>query len=161
MAYNPNQPRAKDGKWDGAGGASGSHAAGVNNVGKSRIAPNAVQMIRNAKQGVTVSTRGEVPTKGYMVSVRGRTHVLSDSDLKSKAADGLLNDYAAKNRDELDKPGSHIGVWRDHHTGKIYLDVSQNLSNQREAVKAGKAGNQIGIWDVKRKRFINTGGTGD
>lgn len=160
MAYNPNQARAKDGKWEGAGGSSGEHAAGINSVGKQSVSSKVLDVIRNNPGGFSVSPQGTVPTKGYMVSIPGRTKILSGGDLHGKAAQGIINDYARKNSDVLSKPGAHIGGWQDSKSGKVYLDVSHNIGSQRAAVKAGKAHNQIAIWDVKRSREIQTGGTG-
>lgn len=161
MAFNPNQPRAKDGKWDGAGGVGGgSHAAGVNGVGKSSVSSKVLDVIRNNPNGFSVSPKGDVPTKGYMVAVPGRSHVLSDNELHGPAAHEIIESYARKNADALREPGAHIGGWRDSASGKTYLDVSHNIPRVREAVKAGKAANQIAIYDVKRGREIQTGGTG-
>ncbi len=120
-----------------------------------------LDVIRNNPGGFSVSPQGDVPSKGYMVSIPGRTKILSQGDLHGKAAQGIINDYARANADVLSKPGAHIGGWQDGGSGKVYLDVSHNVGNQREAVKMGKAHNQIAIWDVKRSREIKTGGTGE
>lgn len=160
MAYNPDQPRANDGKWTGAGGSAGNHAAGTNNVGKQHVSPKALDVIRKNPNAFSVTKNGDVPNKGYMVALQGRERVLSDQDLRGPAAHSILNDFARKNADVLNQPGAHIGGWRDQATGKVYLDVSHNITRQREAVKTGKANNQIAIWDVKRQREIRTGGTG-
>ena len=161
MAFNPNQPRAKDGKWEGAGGDKGGHAAGVNNVGKPLIAPSVVDTIRNNPNGFSVRPTGEVPTKGYMVAVPGRTKILAKDALHGDAAKDIINDYARANADVLSKPSAHIGGWQDSKTGKVYLDIANNVPRVRDAVRAGKAGNQIAVWDVKRQREIRTGGTGE
>lgn len=160
MAFNPNQPREKDGKW-GAGGAGGGHSAGVNSVGKPVVHPSVVETIRNSPEGFSVTPSGESPTKGYMVSIPGRTKILDKGALAGHAAQGIIDDYARKNADVLGKSGAHIGGWHDKDSGKVYLDVSQNVASQREATKLGKLHNQIAIWDVKRKREIHTGGTGE
>lgn len=158
MAYNPSQSRAKDGKWDGAGGAAGSAASGTNQVGKTLVSSKVVDVILKNPHGFSVSPQGDVPTKGYMVAVPGRTRMLDVHALAGDGAHHIINDYARANKDVLSTPGAHIGGWQEG--GKVYLDVSHNVTNQRQAVKAGKAGNQIAIWDVKRQREIRTGGTG-
>lgn len=161
MAFNPNQPRDKNGEWTGAGGASGSHAAGINNVGKASVSDRVLDVIRKNPGGFSVTPKGDIPSKGYMVSMPGRSLILGDNELHGKAAQGIINDYARKNADVLKMPGAHIGGWRDNDTGKTHLDVSHNIPRVRDAVKAGKARNQIAIWDVKRSREIRTGGSGD
>lgn len=158
MAFNPNQPRAKNGEWSGAGGDSGRHSSGTNQVGRNHVSDRVLDVIRNNPHGFSVTADGIQPTKGYMVAVPGRTKMLALNAMHSEAAHAIVNDYARANADILKTPGAHIGGWQDK--GKVYLDVSHNVTNQRAAVKAGKAGNQIAIWDVKRKREIRTGGTG-
>lgn len=158
MTFNPNQARAKNGMWEGAGGDKGSHAAGTNSVGKTLVSPKVVDVIRQNPGGFSVSPDGKIPSRGYMVSVAGRTKILDEHALAGEGAHSIINDYARQNADVLKTPGAHIGGWTDK--GKVYLDVSHNVTNQRAAVKAGKMGNQIAIWDVKRQREIRTGGTG-
>lgn len=140
---------------------NGTHAAGVNNVGKGLVADKVLDVIRGSPQGASVTLNGETPTKGYMVAQHGRTQFVDTKDLTGPAARGILNDYAARNRDVLMKAGAHIGIWNDPKSGKTHLDVADNISRARAAVGRGKKQNQISIWDVKRQRTINTGGKGD
>lgn len=149
-------------KANGNGGiANGQHAAAVNQVGKGLVADRVLDVIRNSPQGASVTLNGETPTKGYMVAQHGRTQYVDTKALTGGAAKGILDDYAARNRDVLQRPGAHIGVWSDPKTGKTHLDVADNVSRARDAVGRGKRQNQISIYDVKRKRTINTGGKGD
>jgi hypothetical protein len=151
----------KDAKGHGSNTRGGTaHATGVNNVGKS-VSGKVLDVIRNSHTGFSVTPQGEIPTKGYMVSVSGRSQILDAAALRSQAAQGIINAYAAKNADILKQPGAHIGGWPDSATGNVHLDVSHNIQNRRAAVAAGKTQNQIAIWDVRRKREIRTGGTGD
>lgn len=161
MAFNPDQPRASNGKWEGAGGDKGGHSAQVNNIGKTLVSPSVVDTIRNNPNGFSVRPTGEQPTKGYMVAVPGRTKILAKDALHGEAAHAIINDYARANADVLSKPGAHIGGWQDKETGKVYLDIANNIPRVRDAVRAGKAGNQIAVWDVKRHREIRTGGSGE
>lgn len=138
----------------------GTHQAGVNNVGRNLVADKVLDVIRNSPHGASVTLSGETPTKGYMVAQHGRTQYVDTKDLTGGAAKGILNDYASRNKDMLQRPGAHIGVWNDPATGKTHLDVADNISRHREAVGRGKKQNQISIWDVRRKRTIDTGGTG-
>lgn len=141
--------------------AKGSHQSGVDKVGKSSVSARVLDVIRQSPTGFTVSPQGNVPTRGYMVSVPGRTRIVSTDDMKGPNGGAIVNDYARKNADALKDPRAHMGAWRDKATGNVHLDVSHNIPRQREAVTAGRTRNQIAIWDVKRKREIRTGGTGD
>lgn len=158
MAFNPNQPRAKNGEW--GTGDGGAHAAGINSVGRVPLTKGAIAAILKAPEGISVTTNGQQPKDGYMVSVPGRTTILENQELKSTDAPHVLAEFARKNADALSKPGAHIGVWKDSATGKVYLDVSNNVRGRGAAIKAGKAANQIAIYDVKRGKEVRTGGTG-
>jgi hypothetical protein len=155
MAFNPDQPRASDGKW-GQGGAP-NHQSGVNGVGKPVLAKKAVQAILSG-ENTSVRPNGAKPTHGYMVSVPGRTKILNGHELHQSDAEHTINDFARANADVLKDPSAHIGVWRDG--GKVYLDVSHNIAGKFAAIREGRKGNQIAIYDVKHNRVINTGGSG-
>lgn len=164
MAYNPNQPRASDGKWGaGGGGESGAHAGGVKHVGQPTVSSQVLAAVKGVRpgSGVSISLAGTQPKSGYMVSSHPeRTKIVNQRDLSGPAAEGILNDFARRNSDLLTKPGAHIGTWADPKSGKTYLDVSSNIPRARDAISEGKRANQISIYDVKRKRTIDTGGTG-
>lgn len=156
------EARQASAKANANGGVdNGTHAAGVNNVGKGLVADKVLDVIRNSPNGASITLNGETPTKGYMVAQHGRTQYVDTKSLTGGSAKGILNDYAARNKDVLSKPGAHIGVWNDPATGKTHLDVADNIPRQRDAVGRGKKQNQISIYDVKRQRTINTGGKGD
>lgn len=153
MAFNPNQPRAKNGEWDSAGGAAGSHAAGVNQVGRPAVTPKALSLIRRAPNGISVTPQGETPKGGYMVSVPGSRIISAREDPQH-----VIDEFARANAEALKTPGTYIGSWKN--AGKNYFDVSHNISDRNAAIQAGRARNQIAIFDVKRGREISTGGTG-
>lgn len=138
-----------------------AHQQNVEAVGRPVVSNKVLDVIRKNPHGFSVTPTGDQPKRGYMVAQPGRSHVLNDSELSSERAHQIIDDYVRKNRDVLSQPGAHIGGWRDNASGKTYLDVSQNISRARDAVKAGKARNQIAIWDVRRKRELRTGGTGN
>lgn len=137
-----------------------AHQNGVAQVGHQSVSDAAVDVARNHPAGFSVRPDGSVPMKGYMVSVRGRTQEVDPNTMKSNTR-AILEGYAHKNADALRWKGSHIGGWMDPATGRTHLDVTHNIPRQRVAVKVGRERNQIGIYDVKRNRVINTGGRGD
>lgn len=138
-----------------------AHQAGVGQVGQKTVSERVLDVIRSNPNGFSVTPKGDQPTKGYMVSVPGRSRILASNDLKGPAAQEIIEDYARRNSDILKQAGAHIGGWEDSKTSKVHLDVSHNISRASHAIRAGRERNQIKIWDVKRKREIDTGGTGD
>lgn len=156
MAYNPNEPRDRVGKWT----AGAAHSAAVEKVGRDSVSAKVLAVIRSNPRGFSVTPQGDVPKKGYMVAVPGHSRILSPQEFNGKNAQAIVNDYARKNAAILKEPGAHIGGWQDRKSKQVYLDVAHNIPRQRDAVKAGKSRNQIAIWDVKRRREIRTGGTG-
>lgn len=137
-----------------------AHQSGVGQVGRQSVSDKAVAVARDNPTGFSVRPDGTTPTKGYMVSMNGRTQEVEQSAMKSNAK-AILEGYAQKNADALRWKNAHIGGWMDPATGRTHLDVTHNISRQRVAVKVGKDRNQIGIYDVKRNRVIDTGGKGN
>lgn len=137
-----------------------AHQNGVAEVGHQSVSDKAIDVARNSNGGFSVRPDGSTPTKGYMVAVQGRTQEVAGDAMKSNTK-AILEGYAQKNADALRWKGSHIGGWTDPATGRTHLDVTHNIPRQSAAVKVGRERNQIGIYDVKRNRVINTGGTGD
>lgn len=151
----------KDAKGHGSN-KRGTHSAGIQKATRQvRVAPDVLDHIQKNPGGFSITPRGKTPTDGFMVSLPGRTRIVSEEDLRGPMGKRILADYAKQHSDVLRQPGAHIGGWTDKATGKTYLDVSQNIKNQDRAVAAGKAHNQIAIWDVKHGKEVNTGGTGD
>lgn len=159
MAYNPNQPRAANGEWGTGGGAA--HQAGVAGAGRHVVTKKAIETILKNPGGISVTPSGHVPTSGYMVAAQGRTKILNGHELMQHDAAHTIDEFARHNADLLKDPSAHIGVWKDEKSGKVYLDVAHNIQGRFSAIKEGKARNQIAIYDVKNKREIRTGGSGD
>jgi hypothetical protein len=84
--------------------------------------------------------------------------ILDAAELTGPRAVEIAIEYARNHSSALSLPGATLGGWTNK-AGKTYLDVSQNINDLEAAVNAGKAQNQIAIWDVKRAE-IPTGGTG-
>ena len=83
--------------------------------------------------------------------------ILDAAELTGPRAVEIANEYARNHSSALSLPGANIGAWTN------YLDVSQNIKDRDAAVNAGKAHNQIAIWDMKlgqptaKKRRVLTG----
>lgn len=142
---------------DALGHGSNAHNSGIAKL-NIKLHPQTVMTARNAllhSGGFSVRPgTGASPKSGYMVSIPGHTKIIhGDVDEAS------LRNYANEHADVLRHPGAHIGGWQNE--GKTYLDVSHRYGSKSAAASAGKAHNQIAIWDVKHAREINTGGTGE
>lgn len=140
----------------------GTHASGISQIGKlPRVHPALLDQIRKNPGGFSLKPgSAKSPTKGYMVSIAGRTKMVSEHELAGSRGQQIVSSFVAQNADVLGKPGAHLGGWTDKATGITHLDVSHNVRSKSRAVTKGRAQNQIAIWDVKRMREINTGGTG-
>jgi hypothetical protein len=152
----------KDAKGHGSN-ARGTHASGILKAAPMApvVRPEVLQYIRANPGGFSITPKGKTPDSGYMVSVPGRTKIVNEADLAGPNGKDILQQYARDHADVLSQSGSHFGGWTDKATGKTHLDVSNNIKNRDRAVSAGTKRNQIAIWDVRKNREINTGGTGD
>lgn len=150
----------KDAKGHGSN-KRGTHAAGIDQVGNISLHAKVLSTINRNPGGFSVKpSSGSQPRAGFMVSLPGRTQIVSAADLRGPRGRALLEQYARAHSDALSQPGAHLGGWTDQASGKTYLDVSHNIKTRDAAVKAGRARNQIAIWDVRRRREIRTGGDG-
>jgi hypothetical protein len=107
---------------------------------------------------------GSEPPKGYMVArggTRGVKPAIVDAEDFYDPVKGpqVLGDFLVTNRDTLTR-GDYLGVWHDKQSGKVFLDVSENVMDRETAVRRGKRRDQISIWDVVNAEEIDTGGTG-
>jgi pentose-5-phosphate-3-epimerase len=131
----------------------------------AKIALSIVDATRESG-GLSVSMiDGSTPTNGYMVArTVGVTSAIVDADVFFDPTRGhvALADFFIANRTHLTK-GDYLGVWHDKPAGKIYLDVSENVSDKATAMALGSRSsrNQISIWDVEAGEEIATGGTGE
>jgi len=147
---------------DAKGHGSNAHNSGIANIGKLRLHPNVIKTVVRNPGGFSVKpVNGQQPESGYMVSIPGHTQIVSEAALRGPQGRDIISQYANEHAGVLRDPKAHIGGWTDKESGKTYLDVSHRYDNKGDAVKAGKAHNQIAIWDVKHGAEIRTGGTGE
>jgi len=57
-------------------------------------------------------------------------------------------------------PRMAIGTWLDTEDGRTYIDIVVIVPEKELAVSEGRKYNQIGVFDLRRKKLIRTGGTG-
>lgn len=147
---------------DAKGHGSNAHNSGVAKIGKLPLHPSVLTTVTGNPGGFSVRpTNGRMPTSGFMVSIPGHTQIVSEAMLGGEQGHKIMANYANEHADVLRDPRAHIGGWTDKETGKTYLDVSHNIKSKNAAISAGKAHNQIAIWDVKHGKEIRTGGSGE
>jgi hypothetical protein len=136
--YDPNQPRDDKGRF---GSRLGDLAA-------------------RAEEGFSVrAVDFKTPTRGYMVARPEGGVVLDAPDLESTKQG--LKDFMAQNKQRFaEDPTLYIGGWKDSNTGKLYLELSDNVASKRIATELGTRRDQVAVWDVVGGNEIGTGGTG-
>ena len=136
--YDPSQPRDPKGRFGSALGNLASQA-------ESGFSVRAVDFA--------------TPTRGYMVARPEGGVVLDAPDLESTKQG--LKDFMAQNKARFaEDPTLYIGGWKDSNTGKLYLELSDNVASKRIATELGTRRDQVAVWDVVGSKEIGTGGTG-
>lgn len=54
--------------------------------------------------------------------------------------------YMREHAELLSEPGSVLGAWRCPTTGRVFLDVSRVVSDQREALQLARAHGQVAVF---------------
>lgn len=85
---------------------------------------------------------------GFMVSIQG--YEFTTKDIKQAIKKGLEYKDIIK-----DKKGYYVGFWVDtKDNNKIYVDISKNINNLRDATKTAKKNLQKGIYDIRKDTTI-------
>ena len=132
--------------------------------GLGRDVANSIIERTRANGGLSVSmVDGSEPPGGYMVArTNGVKPAIVDADefYDPQRGPKALGSFLKSNKKQL-TGGDYLGVWHDKDSGKVFLDVSQNIKNRGVAERRGRERDQISIWDVTRGMEIATGGTGE
>ena len=138
----------------------GSWAHGV------QVAPEAIRAtIQRVKDegGLTVDMKdGDSPKTGFMVA-KGKKFaaiVKAEDFFSDTKGVEVLSSYLKQHKSELNKENNYLGLWHNTDDGQVYLDVSENIEDEGEAISRGRERDQISIWDVANLKEIPTGGTG-
>ncbi len=138
----------------------GSWAHGV------EVAPEIVRStLERVKEngGLSVSLKdGSEPTKGFMVAKGKKFAAIVKADDFFDEAKGaeILSSYMKQHKSEFKNSNNYLGLWHNTDDGQVYLDVSENIEDEGEAISRGRDRDQISIWDVANFKEIDTGGTG-
>lgn len=154
--------RAKDVEKHGDHDQS-SHGSWAHGV---EVAPEIVRStLERVKEngGLSVSLKdGSEPTKGFMVAKGKKFAAIVKADDffdETKGAE-ILSSYMKQHKSEFSNSNNYLGLWHNTDDGQVYLDVSENIEDEGEAISRGRDRDQISIWDVANFKEIDTGGTG-
>lgn len=103
-----------------------------------------VKIIQNGGATLNGSGRAVSFRRGYQVSKKD-CYILNTRHTNKilKAINGILNDL---------KPGEFCGLWIDG--GRVYVDISERITNKREALRIGRERAQISIFDWRAAACI-------
>jgi hypothetical protein len=126
-----------------------------------RVRGGIIDTVRR-EEGMSVKIdSGLQPKDGYMVARKEYSKIVSAEDFfDATKGKKILGDFLKENRERFQKD-QYLGIWWNTKTGKVYLDITDNISDRSKAESLGKERNQISIWDVVNKVEIQTGGTGE
>jgi hypothetical protein len=143
LAFRADELRDTRGRWTRFGG--------VNEAAKTA---------EKNREGFSVSVRtGQAPPSGYMVAQTDHTHVFPAEILDDHAKlTRAIDDMIMAEKSAFSGKQAYLGGWV--HDGKLWLEPSDNFDNKYAAVAAGKARNQISIFDLQTYDEIQTGGHG-
>lgn len=109
-----------------------------------------IQLLKN-NSGVSCNmiTKEYNPNKGYFVSLPNLETKVS---LKSLSVDDVAT-FINKHRTLLQDKTKFAGGWIDNNT--VYLDISEQIENKREALERGYKHNQLAIYDANLGQVID------
>lgn len=106
--------------------------------------------------GVTITTEGNIPTKGYAYAPAKNTEFsISEAEFTPQH----LDDYAKEHAEALAQDGAHIGGWISE--GKVYLDVSRVGKPSAKTIEEAQANQQLAVFDLEHFKEISTGQLAD
>lgn len=96
-----------------------------------------------------ITTGEHNPTTGYMVSLQGHEKTYNSSDFVNND----IKAFVKNNAEHLSNEHRFVGGWADDEL--VYLDVSVNITNLKNAIYTGMTNNQLSIFDCANKLIIN------
>lgn len=106
--------------------------------------------------GVTIDSKGNVPTKGFSYAPNKTTEVaVPTKDFETNPE--LLANYVKEHQAELSKPGNHLGTWTNPEDGNTYMDISRVGSPSTKTIAEAQAAKQLSVYDLEHGNTIDTG----
>ena len=109
-----------------------------------------IQLLKN-NSGVSYNmiTKEYNPNKGYFVSLPNLETKVS---LQSLSVDDIVT-FINKHRSILQDNKKFVGGWIDNDT--VYLDISEQIEDKREALERGYKHNQLAIYNANEGKVID------
>ena len=109
-----------------------------------------IQLLKN-NSGVSYNmiTKEYNPNKGFFVSLPNLETKVS---LQSLSVDDIVT-FINKHRSLLQDKTKFIGGWIDNEV--VYLDISEQIFDKREALERGYKHNQLAIYDANKGEVID------
>lgn len=109
-----------------------------------------IQLLKENK-GVSYNmiTKEYSPNKGFFVSLPNLETKVS---LNSLSVDDIAT-FINKHRTLLQDKTKFVGGWIDNNI--VYLDISEQIENKREALERGYKHNQLAIYDANKGEVID------
>ena len=128
---------------------------------KSELSTSLFNIVKNNPDGFSVTIGGKTPqdlgySDGFMVAPTKKTEIVFDAKtFNDQDIDKLLDNVEALEQ-TLDGKYAEVyaGGWLEK--GKYYLDASVRIDNLDDALYIAKGGNQLGIFDLKEFKTIDT-----
>lgn len=98
------------------------------------------------KGGFSISSNGHEPKGGFMVAVPDAEEQIGVDE----ATPERLAAYMDKHEAQLSEEGNFFGGWLDRDSGKVYLDISRNVKDEKEARSLGKKWKQLAIFNLNQ-----------
>jgi len=150
--YSPGQPRDRLGQFGESIGLDPT-AATLGN-----------QAVRTG--GFSISTAGDNPDSGWMVSQAGTERSFTIDELATSQSMGSepagnpwegnvsneIERFLTDNRGDLERPGTYLGGWIDG--GRLYLDVSHNIESKEEAMTYADDQNQLAMFNAGTGEYV-------
>ena len=109
-----------------------------------------IQLLKdNSGASYNMITKEYNPNKGFFVSLPNLETKVS---LQSLSVDDIAT-FINKHRSLLQDKTKFVGGWIDNDT--VYLDISEQIDNKREALELGYKYNQLAIYDANLGQVID------
>ena len=126
-----------------------------------KLSTSLFNIVKNNPEGFSVTIGGKTPqdlgySDGFMVAPTKKTEIVfSAKTFNDQDIDKLLDNVEALEQ-TLDGKYAEVyaGGWLEK--GKYYLDASVRIDNLDDALYIAKGGNQLGIFDLKEFKTIDT-----
>ena len=109
-----------------------------------------IQLLKdNSGASYNMITKEYNPNKGFFVSLPNLETKVS---LQSLSVDDIVT-FINKHRSLLQDKTKFIGGWIDNDT--VYLDISEQIEDKREALERGYKYNQLAIYNANKGEVID------